>query len=428
MPEEETLPVPHSPKFSKEKILIIVAVVGGLIVVALGSYLFLTRNRAKDMPNQNQNDQSQNSGSGDMFAMQYGRNCENKSNVSFTSSPLALDKMASIEPLGKTSDGHVTPIDHVYVAPISQSVPDNTYDVVMPADGKVVSIGRMPAEYIGDRTDVKLAPDDFRLVMSFSCRYFSIFIHVHKLSPALASAVGDVKPSETKDVDVSLKAGDLLAHLGGNPFDWTLVDTQTTLKGFITPSLYQREPWKIHTISPFDVYSGDLKTSLENKSLRTVAPLGGKLDWDKPGALIGNWFKQGTNGYQGASQDRYWDGHLSIAPDHIDPSGIIYSTGNWQGVAKQFVVKGDFDPATITSSSGLVKIELINYNYLLASGASFNGGSYVRGMRIDKSSASVVGTVLLQVGSGEKLKMEQFSGKSAAQVTGFSDKAVSYER
>ncbi len=361
------------------------------------------------------------------FADQYGSSCDKNANPTFSNSPLVLEKIAYIEPLGKTADGHVTPIDHVYVAPIDQTVADNTYDVVMPADGRVVQIDRMPAQYIGDKTGVKLATDDFRLVISFSCRYFSIFIHVHKLSDALATAAGTIEAGKNKQVKVDLKAGDLLAHLGGNSFDWTMVDTQTTLTGFITPSLYTSEPWKINTISPFDVYAGEIKASMEAKSLRSVAPLGGKLDWDKTGSLVGNWFRTGTNGYAGATIDRYWDGHLSIAPDNIDPSGIVYSTGNWQDKAAQFVIKGSFKPETITVATGLTKIELENKNYLLANKSGFNGGVYQKGMTIGTSGSSI-GVVLVQVLNGEKLKVEQFPGKTADQVTAFTTAAQTYQR
>ena len=40
----------------------------------------------------------------------------------------------------------------------------------------------------------------------------------------------------------------------------------------------------------------------------------------------------------------------------------------------------------------------------------------------------VEGTVLVQVMDGEKLKLETFPGKTAAQVSGFTDKAAMYVR
>lgn len=361
------------------------------------------------------------------FLQDYSGKCDENAKPVFSHSPLAIDKMSHIVPMGQMMDGHVTPTDHVYIAPLNQNAADNTYDIVMPADGKIVEVGRMPAQYIGDRSEQKVAVDDFRITVSFSCKYFAIFIHAHKLGDALAKAVGDLPAGQNKQVDVSLKAGELIAKLGGAPVDLTMLDTDSQLKGFITPSLYAGERWKIHTIDPFDVYTGTLKAQLEAKSLRSVAPLAGKIDYDKAGALIGNWFQEGTNGYAGASQDRYYDGHLSIAPHHIDPAGIIYSTGNWAGKAKQLTIKGTFDPATITAASGLTKFEVIEVSMTQANGQAFSPSAQSKGMKVS-TTGTVVGTVLVQVQAGEKVKVEQFPGKTADQVTAFTSAAKTYER
>lgn len=399
-----------------------------LLLVFAGIIAFLAFNRSSNGPGSGSgnNNASQTASSSDDFISRYGADCVKGAQPVFSASPLAIDQMDYVEPLGLVNDGHVTPVDHVYLAPIDPNAADNTYDIVMPADGRVVEVDRMPAEYIGDMTGVQLAPDDFRLVISFSCRYYSIFIHVHKLGDKLAVAL-PIEAGNNKPVKIDLKAGEVLAHLGNRTFDWTMVDTETTLKGFITPSLYQLEPWKIHTISPFDVYTGELKSRLEAKSLRAVAPLGGKIDYDIAGALIGNWFKTGTNGYQGVSQDRYWDGHLAIAPDYLGGPAIVYSTGNWDGKAKQLLVKGSFDPATVTVATGLIKIEVTNIGYVLADGSPWTTGRFVKGMKAGNN-APVVGTVLLQIQTGEKLKVEQFPGKTADQVTAFTSTAVIYER
>lgn len=378
--------------------------------------------------NDNQQGSNQQQDSQPNFAQQYSSVCDSKTKATFTHAPLALDKMGYIIPLGQMADGHVTPTDHVYVAPNNPDAADNTFDVVMPADGKVVDIGRMPAQYIGDKAGQQTASDDFRMTVAHGCQYYSIFIHLHKLSDKLAAAIGELPAGQSKQVNVDLKAGELLAHIGGTSFDWTLVDTEKKLTGFISPELYQGESWKIHTISPFDVYTGDLKSKLEAKSLRTVAPLAGKIDYDVPGKLIGNWFKENTNGYAGASQDRYYDGHLAIAPHHIDPNVTIYSTGNWSGKAAQYAIKGTFKAEDISASSGITKIELTQAtSFKLPGGGTYNGRNSQKGMTLDTTGSSV-GTVLLQVMENEKLKVEQFPGKTPAQVSAFTSDALMYER
>ncbi len=406
-------------------VLLFVLIIG---VIGFAGYKVMSKqDTARDQKPGGQNSQTAQGGSS-TFADQYKDTCKDRK-VVFSSGPMPADQLAYIEPLGKVSDGHVTPTDHVYVHPPNMNAPDNSYDAIMPADGTVVEIAAMPSQYIGDKNQ-QTAPEDHRLVVAHNCRYFSIFIHIHKLDPALASLVPGLQPNQSKRVSLELKAGAKLGKVSGHGFDWTSVDTTKKLTGFITPANYQGEAWKIHTVSPFDMYTGSLKAQLEAKSLRTVAPLGGKIDWDEPGKLIGNWFREGSGGYSGQAGNgggRYWDGHLSIAPDFIDGKTPVVSIGNWEGKAQQFAAKGSFDPRTVTASSGPVKVELTQLSYNRPDGSPWFGGSAIKGMKVS-TSGSAAGTIMFEVQPGEKLKVETFIGKTAGQVSGFSAAAKMYAR
>lgn len=420
--QPSSLKQPQKP--SRKKLIILIASVA--IIFIIGALFILLNKPKQNSSSTNQSSQNQAQGT---FMQQYGNDCKQR-DVAFTSAPMKLEELAYIRPLGAVSDGHVTPTDHVYIGGPNPSAPDNTYPVLMPADGTVTAVGAMPAEYIGDKQGQQVAPDDHRIVISHSCQYFSIFIHIHKLGDKLTAAVGDLQPNENKQASVELKAGEVVGYIGGSTFDWTPVDTSVTLKGFITPSLYEGESWKIHTVSPFDLYTGDLKTKLEAKSLRTEAPVGGKIDYDQPGKLIGNWFREGSGGYTGVSGNsggRYWDGHLSIAPDYIDPASTIVSIGNWKDSAQQFVVKGTQDPAKISEAEGMVKYELMRLTYETPGNPRADARIPTRGIRPSQNGI-VEGTILFQVLPGEKLKIEKFPGQAATQVTGFTDKAQVYER
>lgn len=414
---------PNGPRRLNRKLFIITLAVILLLAGGIPILLMTTKDTPKKS---NTSEQKQQTAAQDDFAQQYLRGCNANRQVSFTQSPVLLAQLGSIEPMGKTSDGHVTPTDHVYVAPKNQTAADNTTDVVMPADGTVTSIQTMPAQYIGDRNQ-QVAAEDHRLVIAHNCRYVSIFIHVHQLSDALKKAAGDMQPNSQKEVSVELKAGDKLGKIGGNPVDWSLMDATKKLSGFITPALYKGEPWKVHVIDPLSAYSDELKAQLIAKSLRTVPPYGGKIDYDKPGALAGNWFREGTNGYAGVNRERYWDGHFSIAPNHIDPTAVTISLGNWQGKATQFTaVSGPAKPEDITRASGIVKYEVIAPNYVAPDGAPFDG-QVARGSRLLQT-GPVQGVVLLQVMDGEKLKVELFPGKPTASVGNFTSAAQLYTR
>lgn len=403
----------------------IIAIGAGILIIA-GIFFAIFIGGVKKDTTDNSGHIPQASGS---FAQAYSDTCKER-DVTFTSPPLRMEDLGYIRPLGAMSDGHVTPTDHVYVGPTNTQVADNTYPVLMPADGTVVEVGRMPDQYIGDRSGQQLPAEDHRMVISFNCRYYAIYIHIHKLADALKRQLGELKPNESKRIAVELKAGDTVGFIGGQTFDWTPIDTSVTLSGFISPKLYEQESWKVHTVSPFDLYSGALRAQLEAKSLRSISPIGGKIDYDQPGKLIGSWFRSGTNGYAGTAangEGRYWDGHLSVVPDYIDPSYTVVSIGNWQDKAAQFTAKGTFDPSSIGTSGGMVKVELTPLTHMSDSNPRWNGNIFAKDVhpRID---GPVSGTIAFEVLPNEKLKVEKFVGKRADAVNGFTDAAQIYER
>lgn len=426
----ESPPLLHDKKSFLKNPWLWVSVSIAVLAVTAGAVIWALLNRPNQTasPKNHAANERQQQGSSH-FKQQYGQNCKER-DVVFSSAPMKPNELAYIRPLGAMGDGHVTPTDHVYIGGPNPDAADNTYPVLMPADGTVVEVGKMPSQYVGDRSGQQVASEDHRMIISHSCRYFSIYIHVHKLAPVLKTAVGDLQPNQNKQVQVELKAGDTVGFIGGSTFDWTPLDTTKQLKGYITPSLYNGESWKLHTVSPFDLYTGDLKKSLEAKSLRTVAPLGGKIDYDLPGKLIGNWFRQGSGGYTGNNDSpggRYWDGHLSVVPDYIDPTSTIVSIGNWTGSAQQFVVSGSADPSKIAGKDGMVKYELKKFSYVGPGGSMWRGNSAVRGVHPSQD-MPVEGVIAFQVLSGEKLKVEKFPSKTAAQVKGFTTAAQTYER
>ena len=119
---------------------------------------------------------------------------------------------------------------------------------------------------------------------------------------------------------------------------------------------------------------------------------------------------------------------MAFAYDGLDPSLIIISMGNFSGQAKQFAVKGNVpDPASVSPGNGLVKYELVDFEYMTENGQIWNRRSFAK---ISKAfgSNNVAGTVLVQmIGEGE-IKFEAFPGRSASEVTGFTQNAKIYER
>ncbi len=48
------------------------------------------------------------------------------------------------------------------------------------------------------------------------------------------------------------------------------------------------------TVDTFDYFDEPVKSQLLAKSLRIALPVGGKIDYDIDGKLIGNWFREGS--------------------------------------------------------------------------------------------------------------------------------------
>lgn len=334
--------------------------------------------------------------------------------------PVDLDAIELVVPLGLMSGSHVTPVDHQYFQNFID--PERLIEVYSPAAGTVTDMQHM-TQPVSDRPTPPI--DDFRLVIEHGCGVSSIFIHVDRLSPALAAVAP--APGEFVRVDVPVEAGELIGLFQAN-VDYNVVDTAVTLTGLLVPEHYQVEPWKIHAPDSFDYFSEAIREQLVAKSLRTADPVGGRFDYDIDGRLVGNWFQEGTNGYAGADLARYWAGHLTVAYDYLDPTLIVISLGTFDGASAQFAVRGNApNPADVSQDSGLVVYELVPIDYWVGD-ARWDRMSLAKGIEARGMDGPVHGVVLLELLAPRELMVEVFVGKTAVQVDGFTTAALIYER
>lgn len=333
--------------------------------------------------------------------------------------PANLEKIEYITPLGLMVDSHVTPVDHQYYQNFKE--PEKEIEVYSPASGVVTGIQHMNSP-VSDSFAGKV--DDYRVVIDHACGLSSIYIHIGKLSEKLAKAAPS--PGRFSSQRISVEAGEQIGSYFKN-VDFNLVD-QSHRNALLEEKTYEREEWKIHTPeNQFQYFRDDIRNKMEEKSLRSVEPLGGKFDYDVDGRLVGNWFEEGTNGYEGNNQQRYWGTHLAIAYNHIDPSLIMVSLGTYVDKAEQFAVKGNSpDPATIGKNGGIVKYELVDFDYF-SDGQPWDRMDLVKGIQA-KGGQEVRGTVLLELIEDRKMKLEIFQGKIASEVSGFTQNAKFYER
>ena len=336
------------------------------------------------------------------------------------SSPMKYEDIGIVIPMGVMVGGHVTPIDHMYFQPIVFHSPPDSYDVVADADGVIVSIGR-------EENFSENKYDKYRMIIYHTCDFYSIYNLITSLSQNISAQVGEIKPGSTKGASIFIKKGELLGRIGGQTLDLSVNYDKVILSGFLEPSSYEGEPWKIHTVDPFDYWESEVKDKLMEKNIRSVPPYGGKIDYDEEGKLVGNWFVENTNGYRGTNSSAYWDTHLSFVYNEIDPSFIIISLGNFAGEAKQFAVKGNSpDPADVQVSKGLVKYELIDF-YYTSNGEMWDHMHMAPNLGVSAYDP-VKGVLLVQLLESRKVKVEVFPNKTASEVREFTSNAKIYTR
>jgi hypothetical protein len=363
-----------------------------------------------------------------------GGQCTGDQVVRFSESPLAVTDLKYIVPMGRMFDSHVTPTDHQYWQPSNSNAAWLTYSIKAPADGYIVGVGKFlkdSSATLDNAQKGNAEGDDYRVIVEYSCKTYSIFIHLHSINNKFFSQIKfDSNNNSQSGLRLKIAKGEELGKVGGNSYDFTVVDTTQKLTGYVVPKHYtDSEGWRMYVIDPLESFSEPVKSQLAAKSLRSAAPIGGKIDYDVAGTLVGNWFKKGTNAFAGlAGERRYWDGHLTMAYDHVDPTRVILSTGNFNGTSKQYTVKENTpDPKNVTTSTGIVKYELVGF-YYDKNGSRWDLNSFTQNLKVKEEPGTPVGTVLFQVLPNNELKVEVFVGKTTSQVSGFTANAQVYER
>ena len=350
---------------------------------------------------------------------------QGKGPVRFTHLPMRVEDLKAFTPYGLMVGGHVCPIDHCYFYPQDLRSGQEHFDVMAPADGFIVVIGHR--SQLNGNTERAREYDDYALTIEHSGTFYSQYdlltsldaFVLDQVDAALRGQLTSRAMMPQANVRIPVKAGQVIGKVGGRSLDFGVVNTETKLPGFLTPSLYGHYSWRVHLVDPFEVFVEPVRSRLLKFNARKVPPFGGRIDYDIDGRLIGNWFREGSGGYPGDRSDPrgYWMGHLAFAPHHIDPSKIVVSIGDFGGRPAQFWVKGNQpDPATIGEKDGMVKYEMIY-------GRLGSNGSTQEGIPTD-----VQGTVLAQVLPGRKLKFEAFPGQQGREVKSFTENAQTYER
>jgi len=440
----------NKPKSKKKLIIVIVAAAILLAVLVSAVALFLMhQSNLKRMQNPDEaKTQSSSSGSVSQNADQAGLSDAEKVGKQITGNrctgtgvpyklsvaPMKSEDFGFVIPYGLMVGGHVTPVDHQYFTPADFRSPINSYEVRAMADSTIVSI--QPRQETNPNTHQQYT--EYRFVFTITCTYMYYYDLVTSLAPDIQKVYdANGNSANNTGVNIPVKAGQVIGKIGGQTLDFAVWDTTKPLTGFVTPSNYDGEAWKIYTADPLNYYTDELKATILSRYVRTAEPLSGKIDYDVDGKLIGTWFVEGSGGYRamGNQQQDYFSGHLVFAPFLYDPSHFVVSIGSLYGKVQnetnmQHMVVGNMpDPKDVGVETGLVKYDLAPWQLLKSDGSPWDEMKYTSGgVTASTSGQQIFGCAAVQMTEARKLKFEVFVGKQCKNVTGFDDSAKVYTR
>ena len=352
--------------------------------------------------------------------------CTGSGPVNFANSPMRIEDINSISPYGDVVGGHITPIDHMYFEPKDRSLGRDVYEVRAIQDALIFDIS---VRNISAETN-EAQKSDWRLDMAHTCTFTSYFDLLTSLAPEIEEAWE--RTSDQRGEGVFVEAGQVIGYVGGQTLDFGVYDYEVQLPGLINPNAYvEREPWKIHTVDPFQYFPSEVSDLLLAKMIRAVEPRAGKIDYDVKGTLSGNWFELNTDWYNGINQMKYWEGHLSIAPHQIDPTVWRAGIGFLDTEDNNFVIVGKESPLEIDAKSAPITYELKRSMVYIPADPDrqwwfepFVEGE-IYGVRIFPET---VGTIMLHLEEEGLLKLEVFLDKKPSDVDGFTENAKFYQR
>lgn len=275
-----------------------------------------------------------------------------------SASPIAQDRIRWITPLGNLNPpGHAIPTDHIYfyfADPDAREAPEaRRSEFFAPGNGTVTTV----LGGVGVESKVFV-----RQTSTF--RYY--IDHLILAAPLVRGSI--------------VTAGQVLGTTGSAyGIDLGVVNESLNLN-FIIPSHYI--PDTLHADGPLKFFEEPLRSQLYARVERQGDDKDGRIDFDVPGRLSGNWFIGGTQAV------------LSFAYDTYDSSAVRISTarGNPQGVFS--IAPGDPLPCDVSPASGLVRYTLRR--------------AITGRQRFTFADPGIIGYMLVQMTNDTSIRMQMF--------------------
>jgi len=289
--------------------------------------------------------------------------------ASFTVSPVDVSIPNSLTALGNLNPpGHVLPTDHVYfyqgsLATLNPFGSNATRTVYMPTKASVLQVL------------TSTGGTDWKVYFIVTATFQFYFDH---LTPRAGLAVGQ-----------TINAGDVVGT-SNTTLDFGAFDYSTTLPGFVAPSRYPDQT--LHCVSPWKYFVEPLRSQLYANVYRapSAPDRDGKIDFDIPGRLSGDWFDPSVSSSADPSS---WTRTIAFAYDYYDPSLVRISIGGTVAPPGVWAIDPAAPrPADVSVATGKVIYRLLYQDSTL--------GQY--------------GVMVVQMLSDTSIKVEVFPGGTAA--------------
>ena len=303
----------------------------------------------------------------------------------FSVFPIGFDSIARITPLGHNNK--VLPVGHTY-----WDTCDRGY--LLPG-GRACWFVNLPVRAPGGGVVFSIAPGDGHVSIEGPPGLFATFLHI---TPIAGLQQGD-----------SVRAGDVIGTMfQTNSFDFG-VTNYAVHHTFVRPERYPES--YLHAQNPLEQFPQPMRSQLESRVMTRWDAIG-RLSYDVAGTAAGNWFKEGSPASDQVFTPDWVHAQLFLGRrTEREATRIVVTGDRWAGLPNPIAVVDDADPSwdAISPASGQVPVRL--------------WGMTPEG---EPNTAFPHGTLLIEMLSGTRLRIEWFEGHEAP--AGFTSAAFIYER
>jgi hypothetical protein len=294
----------------------------------------------------------------------------------FTQAPIDLSAVEFVVPIGNLNPpGHTLPTDHAYFYHRLRNPNAPVQPVVAPAAGTVRYVTRGNDDAIG----VQVTPT-------------TMYYLGHVLVNAGLNSGASVAAGQQLGVTSQLSFG----------LDLGVINDGVTVF-FVNPQRYGNNT--LHADSPLPYFAEPLRSAIYAKVESRVPANSGRIDFDRPGRLSGNWFLEGL-GVSESGIVTAGPRQLAFVRDVLDPSAVRISVGGTLALTGVFGVDPAApDPVDVSTASGPIGYRLF----------------------IGNSGGPAVGLLMVQLLDDTTLRAEIFAGSQDGRAD-FTSAARTYFR